>query len=276
MYYIATDKPYELYEQQWIKDIGMNVTLKPLPNFETYVEDDAWFIVQRPYSQEFNRYFNTLYTLGKTFKVLHLSDEFCKDTISFYELPNCKGVIRNYSRSDVPVMPHIITIPLGYHYKGSNVKTFSDRKLVWSFHGTNWFNRKQCLEKLVEITPHNCHLIPEWNHTTITNEEQYLNTLNNTKICPILRGNNIETFRMYECLESGTIPLYVRTGGDELYWKFINEHLSLLEIDSWDKASNMINYFVDNPDMAEKYRCILVKKWEQWKEHIKSNISKIM
>lgn len=276
MYYIATNKPYELYEHQWIKDIGMDVTLKSLPNFETYVEDGAWFIVQRPYSSQFNTYFQNLHTLDKTFKVLHLSDEFGKDNISFYELPTCKGVIRNYSREDVPILPHIITIPLGYHYKGSNTKTFLDRKLVWSFHGTNWFNRKQCLEKLVEITPHNCHLIPEWNHTTITNEDQYLNTLNNSKLCPILRGNNIETFRMYECLESGTIPLYIRTDGDELYWKFINEHLSLLEIDSWDKANNMINYFVDNPDMAEKYRCILLKKWTQWKEHIKSHISKIM
>ena len=191
---------------------------------------------------------------GINFGVLHLSDEFCTDDVSFYELPTCKKVIRNYVR-DIP-NPRVITIPLGFHYKGVNRKSFAEREFVWSFHGTNWFNRKECLEGLSEFK-HSCNLTPEWNHSTMTKKDDYLAILENSKFCPVLRGNNFETFRLYECLEAGTIPLYIRNDGDELFWAFISK-LGLVSLDR-------IQEFIDNPVEAETYRQTLIANWNSWK-----------
>jgi GR25 family glycosyltransferase involved in LPS biosynthesis len=189
------------YEQSWLNEIFGAITFKPFNEV-----NNSWFVVQRPHVETYNNHFRVLNSKNINFKVLHLSDEFGIDDISFYKLPACELVIRNYIRPDTN-LSNVITIPLGFHYKSTSNKTFSDRKLAWSFHGTEWFNRKDKLEMLSEFLPYNCHLTPEWNHSSMTKEEKYISTLNDSKFCPVLRGNNFETFRMYECLEAGSIPI---------------------------------------------------------------------
>jgi GR25 family glycosyltransferase involved in LPS biosynthesis len=267
--YHLSDNINEIYEHSWTADVFSEYTLKSVKNINEFIENGAWFLVQRPYLDIFNTYFKNL-PLDCNFKVLHLSDEFGRDNIDFYNLPNCKGIIRNYLRLDTPLLPHIIMVPLGYHHKGTNAKTFSDRKLVWSFHGNSWFDRKSQLENLYSIAPHNCFFIDEWNAPNMTKQDQYISTLANSKFCPILRGNNIETFRLYEALEVGTIPIYVRQLGDDAYWLILSSKLELISIETWDKAKNIIQYFLDNPDAAEKYRVKLYTNWIQWKTDIKS------
>ena len=267
--YHISDMKMPIYEHNWITDIFSDYTLKKIENLNEFVEDGAWFIVQRPHSDTFNTYFNNL-PKNITFKVLHLSDEFHKDTIDFYNLPNCRGVIRNYLRADTPEVPHIITVPLGYHHKGINNPAFLDRKLIWSFHGNCWFDRKSKLEQLYSFVPHNCHTVNEWNASNMSKQNQYLSILADSKFCPILRGNNIETFRLYEALEVGTIPIYVRQEGDELFWNKISSKLGLLELENWTWATEMIQNFLNNPDEGEKYQIKLCEAWTKWKSEIKS------
>jgi len=266
--YHISDIEMPIYEHNWIIDTFSDYTLKKVENLNEFVKDGVWFIVQRPHSDTFNTYFNNL-PKNITFKVLHLSDEFDKDTIDFYNLPNCRGVIRNYLRPDTPILPHIITVPLGYHYKGINNSAFLNRKLVWSFHGNCWFDRKSKLEHLYSFVPHNCHIINEWNASNMSKQNQYLSILADSKFCPILRGNNIETFRLYEALEVGTIPIYVRNEGDKVFWNKISLKLGLLELENWTQAKDVIQNFLDNPDKGEKYQIKLCEAWAKWKAEIK-------
>jgi hypothetical protein len=255
----------------WTKEIfSKDINLKPLNSFLELVPNNSWFIVQRPHLEAYNKYFAYLLSENINFKVLHLSDEFLYDDLRFYTYANCKGVIRNYIRPDMTdLLPHIQTVPLGFHYKGSNTKTFDERSLIWSFHGTAWFNRKDILEKLQGLVPNNCHFTNYWNDPKMTNESKYLNALSNSKFCPILRGNNIETFRLYETLETGTIPLYVRVENDIDFWNKISTKLGLVNIDTWEKAVAFINFLLEKPDYAEKYRLKLVENWRLWKNEIR-------
>jgi len=248
---------YKSYEELWLREIFGEVYFEPLP---LDVKPNSWFLVQRPYLDKYNEYFKRLTC---KFNVLHLSDEFYIDDISFYNLPNC-NVIRNYVRD----LPNIKTIPLGFHYKGTN-KPFINRHFVWSFHGTNWFDRKEKLEILSEFE-HSCHLTPNWNHATMTQKDEYISILENSKFCPILRGNNVETFRLYECLETGTIPLYIRNEGDELFWAFISR-LGLIDI-TFDNIICIIRDFLKDPLSAETYRENLISNWNVWKLELKSNL----
>lgn len=270
LYYYNNNNPYELYEIKWINEIfGKNINLKPLTSFLELVPNNSWFIVQRPHLQNFNKYFLYLQTENINFKVLHLSDEFSVDDLKFYNYTNCKGVIRNYIRGDVSGLEQITTVPIGFHYKGTNYKTFDERSMVWSFHGTDWFNRKDTLEKLQVFVPNNCHFTNYWNDPKMTNESKYLNALSNSKFCPILRGNNIETFRLYEALETGTIPIYVRIESDNEFWNLISKKLQLINLDTWEKAIEFMNLLLDKKDFAEKYRLKLVENWKVWKDEIK-------
>jgi hypothetical protein len=233
------------------------------------VPDNSWFIVQRPHLDTLTNYFTFLQQNNISFKALHLSDEFSKDSIDFYKYSNCKAVIRNYTRFDVPHLPHIITIPLGYHYRGSELKTFDERKLIWSFHGTNWFNRQQLLENIYSLMPHHCHFVESWDDPKKTKEGTYLGTLANSKFCPILRGNNVETFRIYEALELGVIPIYVRSEMSDDYWNVIERKLDIMYLPTWDKAVEFMKLLLDKPDFAEKYRLKVIQRWEVWKNEIK-------
>ena len=271
LYYFNNNQPYELYEIAWIKEIfSKDIHLTAITSFVELVPNNSWFIVQRPHLEAFNKYFAYLLTKNINFKVLHLSDEFSADDLSFYTYANCKGVIRNYNRPHMATsLSHIKTAPLGFHYKGTNSKTFDERTLTWSFHGTDWFNRKDILEKLQVFVPNNCHFTNFWNDPKMTNESKYLNALANSKFCPILRGNNIETFRLYETLETGAIPLYVRVENDIDFWNVISTKLELVSIDTWEKAIAFINFLLDKKDHAENYRLKLVNNWRIWKDEIR-------
>lgn len=269
--YCNDNKPFTLYEGEWIKTILGEFKLNQF-NPKEIPAPNSWFIVMRPFSDDLNKLFNYMHSINYTFKILHLSDEFQKDNIEFYNLSSCKQVVRNYIRADIPKLSHILTIPLGFHYKSNINKTFNEREYIWSFHGTNWFNRKDITDQLIDIKPYSLHFTPDWNHSSMTNEHDYLDILTNSKFCPILRGNNIETFRLYECLENGVIPIYVRMDGDNDFWDWISSKIKLLNINNWVTAKNAINYFINNPDKAEQYRLGLINNWNDWKNNIKLQI----
>lgn len=271
----------ELYERKWLEDIfgGKHIICKTFNNFNIIPPNNSWFIVQRPHLEKFNNYFKLLANKNIGFKVLHLSDEFCNDDISFYTLPNCNYVIRNYLRVDIPSSDHILTIPLGYHHatRVQNIR-FKDRKLLWSFHGTNWFGRKAILDDLNEIIPNSCHIIPDWNHPSMTREIDYIRILNNTRFVPILPGNNIETFRLYEALEAGCIPIYVGNNSEygEIYSTWLKDNLGIIDSTNWVSAKKYMNLPEEKYEILENYRTRLLDNWNKWKERIRDIISKVI
>lgn len=267
------NKSFNIYEKKWLEEmVDTSIDFKPLTNLSSIVPDNSWFIVQRPHIDTFNNYFNLLKQENINFKVFHLSDELSRDSIDFYRYSNCKAVIRNYIRDDVPKLPHIITIPLGFHHKADKNAIFDDRFIVWSFHGTNWFNRKELLEPLCSLTPYHCHFTDSWNDPKQTSENAYLGRLTNSKFCPILRGNNVETFRLYEALEAGTIPIYVRNEGDDNFWEVISKKLGLVKLTSWENAVEFIKTLLSDTNRAEIYRQELITYWTSWKNEIKTII----
>lgn len=263
IYHMAESKPCDVYERVWLEDMmQVKWDLQPLLP-ETMIEPHSWFLVQRPYLEPYNHLFTELTKRDIPFHVLHLSDEFAKDDISFYALPMCQSVLRNYLREDFPERKNVTVLPLGYHHKPTaNHKTWEERELMWSFHGTDWFDRSKQLQPLSIFVPHSCHLQPDWNHSTATKPHQYLNLLNNSKFCPILKGNNDETFRLYEALEAGCLPVTTITNKTYLQW--VDRHLGLNSLYEW---TNPIRTIQCNT-MTESLRLEVGKRWAQWKQQI--------
>ncbi len=262
---------FKLYEEKWLTEILGEYTLKEF-TYNDFIPG-SYLLVMRPHSDKIGFICNHLDKKGIDFKILHLSDEFCTDSIDFYSLEYCRQVVRNYTRDDLPPLDKLHVIPLGYHHTcdKEDIREFKDRELVWSFCGTSWFNRKDILDKFIHLTPNKAHLLDTWNNPDMFDEKEYSDILKKSKFCPILRGNNYETFRLYECLEHGVIPIVIMdpciiTGCNSIKW--IIKHLCLIEIDTIEKAQYAIQYFLDNPDIAEKYRIGLIEKWKSWKKEI--------
>lgn len=251
LYYLG--KTPELYEQTWLEDMFEQPIEFHLFNASV---NDMWCLVQRPYVDEWNK---LLATTNTPFNILHLSDEFGTDNIDFYELPQCKKVVRNYLR---PLNnPKVHIIPLGYHHKTVVIKPSDQRKLAWSFHGTNWFDREEQLKQFLQYTPHHCKLQPQWNDPGQTKKATYLMDLANSKFCPILRGNNMETFRFYEALEAGTLPVTVEANE---WTTWIDQHLQLSQLYNW-MDPHIMN---DAKDIQDE----VLRRWTNWKCRIKIEI----
>ena len=269
-----TDEPYQLYEGVWIEDMFQcRINYYPLAETNIYmIPDNSWFMVQRPHLNTWNAIFQEYQNIGKSFKVLHLSDEFCQDELTFYSLPSCRAVIRNYPRDDVPKVPHIITIPLGYHHKYKlPQKSMHDRKWLWSFHGTDWFDRSTQLYTFQPFVPYSCYLQPNWNHSSGTKSSDYLAILGNSKFCPILKGNHSETFRFYEALEAGVLPVFGNTITHE-YLSWVKEHIDLSSIYDWNAKESI----AQTNEINEKAQQHMIKQWSAWKEKIKEDCLRLL
>lgn len=274
--YVLEEMP-ELYERAWLEDMLQHpiqlCTVETCPP-HTPSSLVPWFLIQRPHLDKWNNLFAEYEKQERPFAVLHLSDEFAADDISFYRYRMCKGVIRNYHRDDCPERPHILVIPLGYHHKPAKEdaqKPIQARELLWSFHGTDWFQRSEQLRPMMEFVPNSCRLQPTWNHPSATKEKQYLSTLTNSKCCPILRGNNRETFRMYEVLEAGAIPITNITDLNYLYQ--IDKELQLEDLYAWNRPMELLQ----KPDrLTEDLRQEILRRWNQWKVRIQTECARIL
>jgi len=260
LYHFPSNGTFELYEREWLEDM-LQVTIHCQP-IVTELPANSWFLVQRPHLDAFQTLFVSFAKQNIPFHVLHLSDEFGTDSLSFYDLSMCKTIIRNYPRA-LPRIPHLYVIPLGYHYRSMTKKTWEERELMWSFHGTDWFGRSKQLEPLMTVEPHSCRFQPDWNHATMTPKEEYLSILGNSKFCPILRGNHVETFRLYEALEAGALPITTITDTGYLGW--IEEHMGLSSLYPWTQPLLAIQQ-----GQSESIQQEVSRRWTLWKQSIRT------
>ena len=98
-----------------------------------------------------------------------------------------------------------------------------------------------------------------------SSRKEYYARLKKSQFVPIIRGNHFETFRLYEVLESGAIPLVLRDAGDEVYWKWLTDHIPLVNTATAEDAKKLISYLMMNPGQRELYREGIIKKYNEWK-----------
>jgi alpha(1,3/1,4) fucosyltransferase len=272
------------YERRWIQELlGDSIPFR----VETLQDGKEMpskpiVIVQKPYVELYTRLFEEWEKEKFPYYVLHLSDEFGTDPIDFYSFSQCLGIVRMYPRKEIPLAKTLV-IPLGYHWtmaEGSEdplnkTPRLPFRNTTWSFYGTGWQNRKEQLAPLTTINPHSLLLVDSWESPNKLTHNQYIARLLDSIFVPCPRGNNIETFRLYEALECGCIPIYVKNPGDELYVKTLQEELGLLPVSSWQEANLLIEHLLSEKLLMETYRNTLLTQWKVWKTKLGAQVRKI-
>jgi hypothetical protein len=264
------------HEYAWLKQMFANVAnsfeITHLSSGAEAPTNSPIVVVQRPHVEEAASVLKGWSDAGSTFFVLHMSDEFCADPIEFYDLPGCKGVIRNYMREGLP--SKVLVIPLGFHWAIPNGEPYIHtprppfRELVWSFVGTDWMGRRENLSPLTQVGEHKAIYMDDWNSPKMLGREENLAILLNSWCVPCPSGQNDETFRFYEALEAGAVPVLVK--GKFASW--ISQHIQMLVADSWVHAAQLIYTLKAQPEVYEKYRAALLISWENLKNKTKDSI----
>jgi GR25 family glycosyltransferase involved in LPS biosynthesis len=278
--------PNALFEIHWLRELfgdEQSMEFTPITFDAAPPKDIPMIIVSRPWWQEWMTLMERWSAAGSKFYALHLADEHGEDPLAFYGLPGCLGVIRSYTRPETEVYgDKVVTIPLGYHWtagQGMDDPEFRTprlpfRELVWSFHGTNWRNREDKMKNMLNIKPYALQWFKEWNDAANLKKDDYLSYLMNSRFIPTPGGTNPETYRFYECLECGCIPIYVRQAGDELYYeKYVKKWIPLVDLPSWDHAAAFVFQLDSNPPLMEQYRSQILQGYARWKKSLKAQVA---
>ena len=268
----------DLYEYQWLLHVyGLPsvLSIESIEENSPPPTDCPIVVVQRPHAPAIAKLLRKWDMAGAKFCILHLSDEMGDDSLDMYELDCCVKVMRFYLR-DCPCPEKVLTIPLGYHWtlaEGSKVPTTHTPRLpfrehVWSFHGTDWKGRKELLEPLNEL-PHVAEFYEGWNSSKALKGDAYISMLLNTVFVPCPDGVNAETFRFYEALECGCVPLLVRTEENEAWINWVVGKTKIIPMKSWADAKEFVKYIMANKEQLEGYRTAVLEAWVQWRDEIR-------
>jgi hypothetical protein len=92
-----------------------------------------------------------------------------------------------------------------------------------------------------------------------------------------LRGNNLETFRLYEALDAGCIPLFIDDDLMSPFSKCITNSLKIRGFNNITDLKEFINYCLSNPDtFAENYRIECLNAWETLKQLVKTSVQRFI
>jgi len=271
-----------LYEGAWLQELfgrPSTFVIEPVEFDDPHPTDSPIFIIQRPYIAKATTIMDKWNDHGATFSILHMSDELAGDDISSYDLSGCLSVLRFYQRPDLP--EKATTIPLGYHWTlrdgPKNMLTATPRlpfrSLTWSFFGTDWNNRKNLLQPLYDISgAYKVQFFKDWNDSYALGSEAYTSALMDTVFVPCPEGVNPETFRFYEALECGCIPLIVSTDENKDWVDFIMEHIQILPHKSWEDAAKFVKHLQENIEMMEVYRVKVLTSWIEWRKELQDDV----
>jgi len=277
----------KLYEKEWIYELFGKPSALPIESVKmdapAPMGETPILVVMRPWPHKYNVLLQRWSAAGAKFFILHLSDEHGTDDLTFYEYPGCLKVVRMYDRSDLTPEQRAksLIVPLGYHWtlRGGGcpmplerTPRLPFRNTRWSFFGTNWKGRDQKLGPIMGFGPNRCKLLEDWNAKDTVGYDEYIGTLLDTIFVPCPGGQNAETFRYYEALECGCIPIVVREPGDELFVKYITSNMPILPVNSWTEAAGLMTQLYADKNLLENYRTNLLIGWRVWKEKLVAEV----
>jgi hypothetical protein len=129
------------------------------------------------------------------------------------------------------------------------------------------------LQTMSALEPNLMKLLPTWKQPQPEDAAEYLKSLSDSKFIPCVPGQNYETYRLYEALEAGCIPICVGNEKNEhdCYNKLIGDK-AILIVNDWASARLMIQQLNENPDALNQIQENLTKYWTNHKANITAHI----
>lgn len=207
--------PELMLETDWLAVVLAKLDYETIHDGNLAIVADNAIVVTRGYpinSQSLKLYLKRFAEQGfAPAGVIHLSDEYFKAPVDFYS--DAAFVLRNFHRPDVAHLPNVYFLPLGYKrgYGSYNQpKPLENRQYRWFFAGQLGGKlSRRIMMKQAEMIPGGLAAISEnFAGSQRFSFAQYVAAMGNTVFALAPAGNKcVETFRIYEAIESGAVPI---------------------------------------------------------------------
>lgn len=264
----------KIWEPDWILEMLSDFEINEVcdGNFEVYM-DNAIIVTNRPHE-----YFSIFKEKNYKFGIIHISDEVYSCSTDFYE--DALFVFRNYWHKKFAKDTKVSFLALGYKQGFWNnctkpqIKSASEREYIWSFagqiidHPTRW----SMLVNMQAIPNYYLHqTFAFWDANALTVSE-YRDLLLESIFIPCPTGYwNLDSFRVYEALECGCIPIVEKQPLD-YFRRFFGDN-PFIAIDTWDQAPALISDLLDDPVQLEDLRQRCHEWWLEYKKELKNRLT---
>jgi len=251
---------------KWIYEILQKVDYETIENENDIEKDDVLIIVDSSVEKK-NELYNKLNLICAKFFLFHLGDEFGSQGLPLI-YKNCNFVWRPFcSNKYFASNGNAKCIPIGYK-SGVLNKKIINREYKWAFTGTpHKTSRHDLLFQLANIKPFFLHKTEKFNKKIISVDEMN-NVLSTTEFIPCPNGFfHPETYRLYEALECGCIPIVENA---YKYYDRLFPDNPFIKIDKWEDAKVIVNGWDKNKIKNKSEECSLW--WAEQKKNIQDFI----
>ena len=236
---------------KWIYEILNNVKYKIIKTKKELEKDDILIIVDSSIEKK-NEYYAKLKLICSKIFLIHLGDEFKADNLStIYN--NCEYVWRTFCSNKFFEHNKVSCLPLGYKSGTILNKDINIRKYKWTFVGTaHKSSRHDLLFQLSNIKPYFNHKTKKFDEKIIDVKEMS-KVLSSTIFIPCPNGFfHPETYRLYEALECGCIPIVENT---YQYYERLFPNNPFLKINKWGEAKTIMEGWEDVKIKQKQQEC---------------------
>ena len=261
--------PAQSWERDWIYSLLGDV-------FGNEVVDNTWSHFADPMIVVDNRlvaekvpYYRQAFEKGGRVILLHLSDEVFKDDLGAYRYVD--GVIRNCRSDLLAAQRDIFFFPLGYKSgftRSGEPKPASTRKHMWSFAGDpNKSTRAAMIAAMGGVEGGHIHRTSGFGAADSLSTDAYRDLMEDSVFVPCPVGwLALETFRAYEALEAGCIPIVERRPGLDYYTDLLGAH-PIPTVTSWDEAAQLVQS-LKAAGQIERVRSTCHAWWQDYKSKL--------
>jgi len=250
---------------KWIYEILKKVEYNIIENEKDLNKTDILVIVDSSVEEKIEFYIKLNKYCSKIF-LFHLGDEFgFHNLLPVYN--NCSFIWRPFCSNKYFNNEKVKCLPIGYK-SGVLNKGNSNRKYKWAFTGTpHKSSRHDLLFQLSEIKPFFCHKTQKFDQNNISVNEMS-EVLSSTEFIPCPYGFfHPESYRVYEALECGCIPIVENA---YQYFDRLFPDNPFLKIDKWVEAKDIIKSWDSDKITKKQKECNTW--WNKQKESIQDFI----
>tara|TARA_B100000315_G_C14471955_1_gene538785 strand:+ start:13 stop:903 length:891 start_codon:yes stop_codon:yes gene_type:complete len=265
----ARDYSWGIYHQKnsniWIYEILKKIKYNIIENETSLEKDDRLIIVDSSLENKIDYYAKLKLICSKIF-LFHLGDEGGSyDLFSVYK--NCNYIWRPFCSNKYFKNNHVQCIPIGYKSGVFNKKK-DRRKYKWTFTGTpHKSSRHDLLFQFSDIVPFFCHKTERFDEKIISVDEMS-EALSLTEFMPCPNGFvHPETYRLYEALECGCIPIVEDT---YQYYDRLFPNNPFIKVNKWLDARPMIKGWSSDQIKQKKEECEIW--WKDYKNKLQDFI----
>jgi|TARA_B100001964_G_scaffold28544_1_gene28962 hypothetical protein len=259
---VTTDYGWGIYHKnnsdKWIYDILLKIQFDIIQSEKELESNDTLIIVDSDIERKNKLYIKLKLICSKIF-LIHLGDESgIYDLSSIYN--NFNFVWRTFCSNKYFKNKQVSCLPIGYKSGTFFEKQEIERKYKWAFIGTpHKSSRHDLLFQLSTIKPSYCYKTKKFNDKIMEINEMN-EILSSTEFIPCPSGFvHPETYRLYESLECGCIPIVENA---YKYYDRLFPNNPFLKVDKWIEAKAVIEKW-GRPQI--KYKRKECEVW--WKQH---------